>query len=736
VFCLRGHKALINYHYYQSMSVLWEMCEDKETFRCVFMQHEHATGHKCTLSSIVQTAIPVYRGEVLTEFYLISLPKSCPLGKDIAKKHLITTADVSKLSRGVRVIMFTYDREGERYTRSIRDGSFVELFTAAVEDRRDPNIIHYYPKSAKYQMQTMAGDCGSPILIGSDEFNHKILGFHFAGLDGFGACSIITYLDVEKYLRHEMTSQDPELVTPQGEEISPFPMPNSSFRYIGLSNFPPVVQPCRTSLRKSLIHGFAGPSTVAPAKLRPALEPEGPMLKGLMKNACAVDPLDPLLVADVVSSYEEQLNKFEATGDEMRVFSFEESCAGIPGNKYFPPLKRSKSAGFPLMFQASKGKTDWLGSDEWTFNSPLCKELRTEVARLEDMCRSGIVPECYFVDTLKDEKRSLEKVLQGKTRVFSAAPMAFSILCRKYMLGFVGFMSRTRIGNECAVGSCVYSEDWKMIVHHLNVFSGKSMIAGDFSNFDGTIAYDLFAQIPHIINRFYGDSQQNQRVRLVIWECIAKSSHILYDMAYQFSHGQPSGNPTTAVSNSIYNSLAIRYCFGLLGLPLSQFNRMVKIIAYGDDNIISVHPSIRKEFNPISLSQAFSTFGMKYTSEEKGEQSADFRDLSEVTFLKRSFVYDKDRDWWFAPLSLTSIIESLNWIKKGPSEIEATLNNCEDAQDELFHHDEGTYNRVYLQIQTALREIGHRAAWKPWSIGRAQIVLQKESFIGDNKRYI
>lgn len=736
VFCLKGHKALINYHYYQSMSVLWENCEDKASFVCKFTQHEQADGVYCSLSSLVQTAVPVTRGEIHTEFYMITLPKSCPLGKDIAKKHLITPSEIGKLARGTRVIMFTYDKDDGRFVRAIRDGSYTETFTAVMSDRRDEKILHYYPDSVKYQMQTQHGDCGAPIILASDSFQHKILGFHFGGIEGFGICSIITFSDVEKFLRHECSSQDPQLIIPQGEEISPFPLKDGSFRYLGKSKFGPVVQPCKTVYMRSLIHGFAGPSTVAPAVLSPALEEGGPMLKGLMKNAGPVKPLDPLLVADVVASYEEKLNTYEAMGDETRVLTFEEACQGIPGNKYFPPLKRSKSAGFPLMFQATKGKTDWLGNDEWTFDSELCTQLRKTVHEMENLCRQGIVPECYFVDTLKDEKRTLDKIAAKKTRVFSAAPMAFSILCRKYFMGFIGFMSRTRISNECAVGTCVYSEDWKAIVKQMGQFGKESIIAGDFSNFDGTIVFDLFHSIVDIVNRFYADSQQNQKVRRMIWECIAKSSHMLYDMAYQFSHGQPSGNPTTAVSNSIYNSLAIRYCYGLMGLPLSKFNDYVHIVAYGDDNLISVHPSIRTLFNPITLSEKFSSIGMTYTSEEKVEQSAKLRSITEVTFLKRSFSYDAKRDWWFAPLNINSIIESMNWIKKGPSPLQATLENCEDACDELYHHSRETFDGIYSLVQKELRQFGHRVAWKAWDIGRTQIALQQENFIASNRQYI
>lgn len=737
VCALKGRRIIINAHYVKSIGYLARVYDDMEL---MFMQHEQTSGHKMDVLDFVHSLEPVKRGEVKTEFFIGDLPKTCGLAPDITN-HLVTPEEISKLSKGMRVTLITYQRNGDQYSQVVRDGTYVECTVVSLQDNFNPNEYHEYPQSIRCALSSEKGDCGSPLLVAHDSFQHKIIGFHFGGQVGYALSSIITLRDIEAGVKKEMCSAEPILIEAEGD-MTDFPLRNGSFRSIGVIKNP-VTQPCKTSLRPSSVFECLGPTTVGPAYLAPHLQPDGPMIRGLQKYAQAPKVLRRDIVLTAVMDYKQILFAQPSMDDERRVLTYEESCAGIPGNQYFPPLKRSKSAGWPLMCEAKKGKTDWLGDGEWDFVSVKSKQLRAMVHKMEEQCRNNIVPEVYFVDTLKDEKRPLEKVMQKKTRVFSAAPLPFSILFRKYFGGFLAFMTRNKMYVESCVGINVHSEDWGILANRLNSFGSHSLIAGDFSNFDGSVQPGLFDEIVEIINSFYGDSLQNQQVRRVLWECLSRSMHIVHHFVYQMSHGQPSGNPATAPTNSIYVSLAVRYCFYMLCLQERgkldrKFSENAKLLCYGDDNIIAVHPRVRTWFNPDSLAAAFTHYlDMTYTSETKEDFISEFRSVREVSFLKRQFAYDADLHYWFAPLDLKSIKEMINWIKKSPNDVMATKENCEDAIRELYCHDQDTFNEVVNKLQGAfLAKTSEHLLYMNRDDARVSIALGKEEVFVKNECWI
>lgn len=731
IFVLKGHKALMNYHYIQKIAIEVKRSINTKA-RILFKQHEQTTGHYANVVDVIRSAQEVYRGEVLTEFVIITLPKSLPLGANLLS-HLCTPDDLGKLDRGVRTLLPTFMREGTTYSRVVRDGCFEKIAPLELPDPSKPGVFHVYGKSVFNQMSTIQGDCGSPLLIANDMFPRKILGFHCAGAAGTGISSVICRRDVEKFCRDEPAERDPKLITLQGEEPENFPLRDGSFRLLGKID-KPIVHPIKTTLEKSVIHGI-WETQVAPAILRPPLEPDGPMIRGLMKNRSPVEPLDVGTLDQAECSYRSMLSKIPTLGVEQRVLTYEEACAGIAGNEFFPPLRRNKSAGWPYMAEVgAKGKTKYLGYDEWDFSSPDSRRMRDIVHEMERVCRKGMVPEVYFVDTLKDEKRPLEKVALGKTRVFAACPMDYSILFRKYFLGFLAYMTRTRIENESAIGTNISTNDWKRIAEKMRSFGHGNVVAGDFENYDGTLNYHIFDRVVSVINWWYNDSPSNQLVRRMLWECLIKSKHILHHFVYQMSHGQPSGNPSTAVTNTMYTSLALRYLYIQerykmdwslpVGAPnlWADFERDVKVVAYGDDNLIAVHPRIQSWFGPRHISQAFAAIGMRYTSEDKHAQGERLRDITEVTFLKRGFSYCKVDDWWYAPLAVQSIKEMCNWVKKSPDPVSACVENCEDAIVELYQHDKFTFENMRMAIITALRAYDRRLVYFEWRQARDMIV--------------
>lgn len=77
-----------------------------------------------------------------------------------------------------------------------------------------------------------------------------------------------------------------------------------------------------------------------------------------------------------------------------------------------------------------------------------------------EKAKDGERSEVIFMDILKDETLKKSKVDIGKTRLISASPLDYSIVCRMYFLSFSMALMNTRLDNGVAVGTNVYSDDW------------------------------------------------------------------------------------------------------------------------------------------------------------------------------------------------------------------------------------------------------------------------------------
>ncbi|UTQ50729.1 MAG: replicase polyprotein [Ljubljana dicistrovirus 1] len=737
---IKGHKALINYHYLQVISKEFSECLEKDKFEIFFHQPNMAGGHVGDLKSIVLNAIPIHRGQHQTEFYLITLPKTMQLGRDLTH-HLIDPKKASSLARGVPLQLVTMRKDSnEKWTPFTVAGPLERISAVCLPDLCIPDKQHMYLESVYYGAPTKGGDCGNPIVIDSNEFPKKILGFHFAGQQGRGICSVITYADLEPYVKDESALADPEHISLR--EVEDFPLENSSFYVQGAPVYK-ISHPTKSCIEPSLVHGLFGPPKMRPAILAPPLKPDGPMLKALMKNAGDMFPLtDSHIFADIKTDYFNTcIAPFTPTGNEQKILTFKQACMGIEGDQFFPPIKRGKSAGYPYMAQATKGKIDWFGSEEWDFSSEQCKQLKIDVHKMTNDARLGIVPEAIFVATLKDEKRLNEKVDACKTRSFSACPMHYLIAFRQYFAGFIAFMARNRIGNESAIGTNAHGYDWKEIVRHLTPWENEqSIAAGDFENFDGSFHPELFDEVCDVINMFYMDGAENAKIRRNLWKALTNPMHILDRFIFTFSHGQPSGSPITALSNSIYLSLAIRYImYSFLKENKLTFKNHIRFLAYGDDTLISISPLLSKLIRQYDIAQLFKNkLRMTYTSASKQAIVPDdeYQTIAEVTFLKRGFKYDSALCHWFAPLDLVSIEEMCNWIKKGPSDVQATIENCNDAMKELCHHEHSVFTEYTEKICDASRPLGLMVCIPDWNRVRFQMSMGQIDYLSEGRPFV
>lgn len=295
------------------------------------------------------------------------------------------------------------------------------------------------------------------------------------------------------------------------------------------------------------------------------------------------------------------------------------------------------------------------------------------------------------------------KVEIGKTRVFAAAPMDFVIAFRMYFISFIAFLMEKRIDTESAVGIRCQSLEWDKLAKHLLKY-GDHHVAGDFSNYDGTLHPDILWKILEVIEDYYRQSptykKEDTVVRKCLWESVVNSYHICGKRLYKLNHSQPSGNPATAILNSMYNSIACRVTFYTERPGNEEFNDCVSMVAYGDDNLLNISSRVSSWFNQESMTRAFATFGMVYTDEEKTGTMTGFKPLDKCFFLKRGFAFDADNRIWMAPLKIPSILECFNWIHGNTLFEERVIEqNARAAFAELALHDVDTFDNYVRRIK-------------------------------------
>jgi hypothetical protein len=230
---------------------------------------------------------------------------------------------------------------------------------------------------------------------------------------------------------------------------------------------------------------------------------------------------------------------------------------------------------------------------EYDLTGPHAMALRQEVEELELSVLNGVRPEVVWTDTLKDQKIPVAKANAGKTRLFSAAPMHYAIALRKVCAPFVAHLSRMRIRNTICVGVNPFSCEWSAIAQKLSS-KGQHVIAGDYSNFDGTLPAQLVYAATEIMADWYdvhweyveahkrnivggnilGKLEFLMYLRRLYYECV-HHLHIMNfkqgSLMYYVRNGIPSGCPVTAPLNSIVNLMALIYCwYHIIDDPLKQ----------------------------------------------------------------------------------------------------------------------------------------------------------------------
>lgn len=351
---------------------------------------------------------------------------------------------------------------------------------------------------------------------------------------------------------------------------------------------------------------------------------------------------------------------FTELGDKinsLEVYTQEVALNGVDGVTFVDRINTGTSAGNPY----KKSKKHFLEMDENNHIVKLDSAIQERVDEIEECYSKGKRFHPQFCAHLKDEPTSYKKIEAGKTRVFTGAEFAWSIVVRKFFLSHIRLIQNNPYVFEAMPGIVAQSVEWDNLYKHLTKFGKDTIIAGDYAKFDKKMAAPFILTAFKILIRMSEKAGWPKDQLIVLW-CIAMDTafaHIDFNGDYIEIQGNPSGHPLTVIINCIVNSLYMRYAFKLCtARPVTLFKQFVALVTYGDDNTQGVS-KLCPTYNHTRIAVALKLIGVIYTMADKEAESVPYIHIDDASFLKRKFVYDSDMDIVLAPLDSSSFDKML-----------------------------------------------------------------------------
>lgn len=569
-------------------------------------------------------------------------------------------------------------------TETISNLSFAKVRSAAIlgtTDKPLPEIMLNDPY--RYRANTADGLCGSLLIKSDATCKYKIMGIHVAGnsICGIGFSSPICQKDFENV---DLEFIIDDTITFQCGYMVDYDIPARMEQLYDVDH--KINYPNKTQIIKSKLYDYWDSAPVDTAVLsRNAYKKS---LERYAKDHVYINPEYLRLTMRYVFSQFTSRSKSCELG--KRLMTWQESAFGIPDNPYFGPIDRSTSPGFPYVFHKDgfAGKTKWLSTGD-------IKEFTSDGIELLDHCkdyeqRLQKLHRCMFIytDNLKDERVRIEKIVNCLTRLFAGSDLAYLLLYRRYFGSFFVWLIVNRVSNGIAVGVNPYKECHRMVMEMARYCDSneRGFIAGDFKGFDRSGLPIVYWEMLYQINMWYGDSIQNQNVRTMLWLELVQSRHIHINHIYEWYCSLPSGNPGTVFVNSIYGHFAMRMCwgfeFGFTDDSMREYSNNVCVINYGDDIQGSIAVKYRHVFNENIIQSNMLKLGLQYTSDLKGEFEIPLRVLSQISFLKNSYIYCESTGQYVPGLSMDTILTTPCWTKRRNGE-QITIDNVRWALQHL-----------------------------------------------------
>lgn len=553
------------------------------------------------------------------------------------------------------------------------------------------------------------GDCGLLVMHCDSSLNcRKIIGMHTAGVTSamFGIGSLIFQEDIEEVFKHfypddiiysvaqeyrQIESEDVKRLETLGLTVLG-EIPRLVEPEFKCNRVPILTLPRKSKISKSLVYDIMeedyGPSTVAPARLRP-FELDGEVVSPFFKAMTKLPRGSPMVLAKYDETIVEHLTDtfFQWRSHfQPEVLSIDST---INGEGLLNAVEMTTSAGFPYsVLDNSNGKAPFFKivqetPRKYAMGPFLQRQYEDRITK----ARQGEIKETYFIDTLKDETRELEKVRIGKTRMFQIAPMDLNLLMRQYFGAFINHAQSCYIDGEGAVGINANSHEWTVMINRLKQV-GLDFINGDGENYDASGGQPIGMSCARAINGWYRFGRhwkkEDDLVRLVLFATFLNSKHIHRNIIYQLIQGNKSGTTVTTWFNILIGMYVIRLTYLRLGYNILDFHRFVRPKFFGDDDLIATNRNCLPLLTCKAHAATMASVGIIYTSATKGEVAEEWYSLDQVSFLKRNFYYDGIK--YLPRLQYQTILEIARWSESDPENMVDQMNRFNSALLEMSNY--------------------------------------------------
>lgn len=562
----------------------------------------------------------------------------------------------------------------------------------------------------RYTFKTEDGDCGS-MLLSTTGSGVKIIGLHSA-FDSSACVGISTGLT--KTLWNDMTSEfysRPNTFAVQGK----YPPQLENTRLSVLQNDVDQAHVAtETKLRKSILYG-AFPTNKEPAVLSPSdprlsvdLQGQSVLLRAVAKMGNPGGGYNRTIFNRAVREVSRMMRRPSCM--LTRNLTMHEAINGNESPK-IKGMEMATSPGFPFIKMKDGKKQSFFEGDLGSYT--MGPDLKALFEMRENMAKVGQIPESVWVNFLKDERRPIEKILSGSTRMVTIPPLDFQLLCRVYTHAF-GEHCQLLQDSPCAVGINPSGMGWHLLALRLKKFN--NFFDCDISNNDGEFPSELIMAVLDIINEYYdplGQDVVSDTVRGTIFEELCYTVMLAGKTKYLKVGGNSTGQNLTTVVNTIGNIVQFYYtyyellfredCF-LYEQDNYSFENNVSLAVFGDDNVQSVSDQASVFYSPEAIAASFVRVGRKVTDARKSPilNWVKFEDLS---FLKRTFAKHESLPGYYVSLLEESVLQDeVQWYRKSDMDpISQTIDICNSALSEWAHYGKRHFSERRCVIEERLK---------------------------------
>lgn len=543
------------------------------------------------------------------------------------------------------------------------------------------------------------GDCGAPIMC------NGMNGFKIVGINSGITQSrenfvvLVTRQQIEKGLDKLKHFQRGDLHSgraPTIEEIEMSPFANTQIELVAISDHP-IVPPFKTKIRPSPLFDKIVEHVTEPCIINmrdPRLKGRNVYRENMLKYGKPAHELPPSYRR--AAKHVIETLQYHPSIRIKRKLTLQEAINGVPNHPYLTSMEMTTSAGLPWVQKGLVGPKRKLFDGEVPNLYPK-PELQKEIDAILLNIKEGILPDIPYLATIKDERKEIKSVAEGKSRMFTIPGVAYSIVLRMYFLPTLAHMYQCRSDTFMSIGMNKASDEWDTMVRYLQEV-GTSFEDMDYKKFDTSAEINCRLALFPLFSKYLTEDEQFEAETLFRYDAQALIQWDKYILA--IPGGTCSGSVLTAPIGSLINQVYLISSWIELA-PTSfkdprYFDKFVRNKNYGDDLAMVVADQAKYFFNATNISQFLAQYNIQMTPGDKGDEFTE-KTVYTFTYLKNNTRLFNGK---YVPLQQHPE-EPLNWIRqdsKSESPEKCCEDNCNSVLRALFFYGPERFNKVRESI--------------------------------------